>query len=92
MPFYRVNGQMVHLNLGGKLRKNPPRPCCAPIEVGGKRARCGGISGFLCDHKNSDGSTCDAPLCDVHAKPVGNDVHLCPIHAADLALNAPELF
>lgn len=34
MPFYRVDGVMVHLNLGGKARKNPPKPCCAPLRLG----------------------------------------------------------
>lgn len=92
MPYYRINGLMVHLNLGGKLRRNPPAPCCAPIELDGQRVRCMGLSGFLCDHENSDGKTCDAPLCDEHARQVGRDLHLCPRHAAECAERAPELF
>lgn len=91
MPFYRVNGTMVHLNLGGKLRRSPPAPCCAPIELDGKRVRCLAISSFLCDHENSDGKTCDAPLCPDHAHQVGPDRHLCPRHAAQRADTQPEL-
>lgn len=92
MPFYRVNGLMVHVNLGGKLRRNPPAPCCAPIETEGTRVRCLAISSLLCDHRNSDGRTCDAPLCERHAKQICKDRHLCPRHAAERAQLAPELF
>ena len=96
MPYYRVNGLMVHLNLGGKLRKNPPAPCCAriPEKPGPKTVsmRCFAISAYLCDHENSDGKTCDAPLCDEHAKQIGKDRHLCPRHAAERAATAPGLF
>ena len=92
MPFYRINGLMVHLNLGGKLRRNPPAPCCVPIELDGQRVRCMAMSGFLCDHESSDGKTCDAPLCPDHAQQVGPDRHLCPRHAAERAEKAPELF
>jgi hypothetical protein len=91
MPFYRVNGLMVHLNLGGKLRKNPPAPCCAPTTLDGKRVRCCAISSFLCDWDLSDGKTCDAPLCHDHAVEIGRDRHLCPRHAAQRAEIQPEL-
>lgn len=91
MPFYRVNGLLVHLNLGGRLRKNPPKPCCAPIELDGKRVRCLAMSSLLCDWK-VDGGTCDAPLCEEHALEVGPDRHLCPIHAKLQRETQPELF
>lgn len=96
MPFYRVNGQIVHLNLGGKLRKNPPAPCCARIpERPGPTTvsvRCFAMSSYLCDHELSGGKTCDAPLCELHAKVVGKDRHLCPRHAAEWAKANPQLF
>lgn len=93
MPFYRVNGVMVHLNMG---RKKAPAPCCArvPAKPGpaSVSTRCFGISSFLCDHKYADGKTCDAPLCSEHAKQIGKDRHLCPRHAAEHAQREPELF
>jgi hypothetical protein len=89
MPYYRVDGLMVHLNLGGKLRKNPPAPCCAPIKVGERNERCMGMSSFLCDWKCEDGPTCDAPLCPEHATEVGKDRHYCPRHLAQQ--RQPEL-
>lgn len=92
MPFYRVNGLMVHLNLGGKLRKKPPAPCCAPIVLDGQRVRCMGVSGYLCDQDVGYGHTCNAPLCEQHATQVGKDLHLCPAHAAERAEQTPELF
>jgi hypothetical protein len=92
MPWYRVNGHAVHLKLSGKAAKNPPRPCVAAITIDGKACRCAGISAYLCDHELSDGKTCDAPLCAEHARQVGPDRHLCPIHAGQRAEREPELF
>lgn len=83
MPFYRVNGLMVHLNLGGKLRKNPPAPCCGRIAIDGFDHRCMAISEYLCDAEVSEGKTCDAPLCTQHAKQIGADRHLCPRHVRE---------
>lgn len=86
MPWYRINGMMVHLNLGGKLRKNPPAPCCARITYENPVApsiRCMAISTFLCDFRLPDGKTCDAPLCEVHVQQIGTDRHLCPRHARE---------
>lgn len=34
MPFFRINGLLMHLNLGGKARKNAPKPCSAPLRLG----------------------------------------------------------
>lgn len=94
MPFYRVNGMMVHLKLGGKLKKNPPAPCCAriPSIPGGKpEVRCMAISTLLCDWP-VDGGTCDAPLCEEHAHQVGPDRHYCRAHRALQLLAVKELF
>lgn len=40
----------------------------------------------LCDHPipltpTRAAGTCDAPMCDDHAKRIGPDADLCPIHA-----------
>lgn len=93
MPFYRVDGVMVHLNLGGKARKNPPKPCCAPVTVDGAAARCMAISSILCDGiagGYNTAKTCDAPLCAEHAVEVGPDEHLCPRCAAVRQPAPPE--
>jgi len=77
MPFYRVNGMLVHLKLAGP-RSKWPAPCCARLESG---ERCMGISTVLCDWPLDGGGTCDAPLCEEHGLQVGEDRHLCPLHA-----------
>jgi hypothetical protein len=76
MPFYRVNGTVMHVKLAGPKSKHP-KPCCARLATG---ERCCGISSFLCDWP-VDGGTCDAPLCEAHAQAIGPDRHLCPLHA-----------
>lgn len=81
MPFFRINGLMVHMRLGGPKAKQP-KPCVARIEIDGKACRCMALSGYLCDWRMFDGRTCDQPLCDEHAHQVGADRHLCPAHAA----------
>jgi hypothetical protein len=94
MPFYRIHGTLVHLNLGNR-RKKAPAPCCAPIDLDGKRQFCRAISGFLCDWETGPGQTCSLPVCEEHATQLGPDVHLCPEHAERRAENAklaPELF
>jgi hypothetical protein len=90
MPFYRVNGMMVHLNVG---RRKAPAPCKASIEVKGWVQACCGISSFLCDHPVGDeGKTCDMPLCAEHAHAIGSDRHLCPKHKRERADRTPELW
>lgn len=91
MPFYRVNGTMVHLNLGRARNKKAPAPCVAALELDGKTVRCCGISTALCDWP-VDGKTCDAPLCPEHATEVGKDRHYCPRHLELHRQRAPELF
>jgi hypothetical protein len=41
---------------------------------------CGGVGDSLCDWPIGDGKTCDLPLCDDHARAVGMDRHMCPVH------------
>ena len=81
MPFFRINGLMVHMRLGGPKAKQM-KPCEARIEINGKACRCMAFSGYLCDWKMADGSDCDRPLCEDHAHQAGPDRHLCPAHAA----------
>lgn len=94
MPFFRINGLMVHLKLGGPKSKQP-KPCAAllPTVHEGKPAtmRCCAISGFLCDWQLPDGGTCDKPLCEEHAQQVAKDRHLCPEHLARLRDVEPVL-
>lgn len=35
---------------------------------------------LLCDWPMGRGKTCDLPLCPDHAREIGDDRHLCPIH------------
>jgi hypothetical protein len=39
-----------------------------------------GPSAYLCDGPNNanPSGTCDAPLCDIHARQIGPNRHLCP--------------
>lgn len=41
---------------------------------------CGTFATRLCDHRNRDGRTCDAPLCDEHTQRAGPNRDLCPLH------------
>jgi hypothetical protein len=93
MPWYRVNGLMVHLNFGGR-QKRAPAPCCVPIELDGKRVHCMGISTALCDWPLATGKTCDRPLCEQHghAHPTKSDTDYCPDHWAAYRESEPALF
>lgn len=83
MPYFRINGVMVHLKLGGPKHKQP-KPCVAKIEIDGRACHCMAIGRFQCDAPMEDEAhTCDAPLCDEHAAEVGPDRHLCPTHRAE---------
>jgi len=35
----------------------------------------------LCDFPIGRGDTCNAPMCETHAKSIGHNVDLCPTHA-----------
>jgi hypothetical protein len=82
MPYYRIGGLMAHIKLSGKAAKNPPAPCCAPIQLDGKTVACAAISGFLCDWETGPGTTCSKAVCAAHALQIGPDRHLCSEHAA----------
>ena len=47
-----------------------------------KFCACGRACAFECDWKvrEKKSGTCDAPICAQHAKQVGPDKHLCPLH------------
>jgi len=49
---------------------------------------CGTFATRLCDYRNSDGRTCDAPMCDEHTLRVGPNKDLCPLHAKGVAQQA----
>jgi len=59
-------------------RHRRPRPSCV---------KCGERSERLCDHRNSDGRSCDAPLCARCAVRVGARDY-CPVHAKGIAAAA----
>lgn len=85
MPFYRIDGLVVHIR-GSKL----PPPCRAVVGIGDKRHFCAGISGFYCDWPTGGGRTCDAALCDAHARQVGPNRHYCPDHHAEHTNNQAQ--
>lgn len=77
MPFYRLKTGIVHVK-GARL----PAPCCVRFSwpTSGKEQDCMAPSAFLCDgpsEANRSG-TCDAPLCELHARQIGPNRHLCP--------------
>jgi len=41
---------------------------------------CGTFATRLCDHRTSDGRTCDAPLCDEHTTRLSAERDYCPFH------------
>ena len=81
MPFYRINGLMVHMR-GTKL----PPACVAKLGIGGENKTllyCLAMSGFYCDFPDGGGHTCDRPLCAAHAYQVSENRHYCPDHFAE---------
>jgi hypothetical protein len=79
MPWYRINGAMVHMR-GTKL----PAPCRAIVKNReGHKEYCAAPSAFLCDWPAGGGRTCDMPLCRVHRAQAGENTDYCPEHAAD---------
>ncbi|MCC7546163.1 MAG: hypothetical protein IT532_00185 [Burkholderiales bacterium] len=74
MPFYRINGAIVHMQ-GTKL----PAPCgCFDPDDDGRI--CLALSGYQCDYPMPGPGTCDRHLCTRHAHEVGPDRHYCPQH------------
>jgi hypothetical protein len=67
----------VAIVCGVRHRRRPPCvQCRRPSEV-------------LCDHRNGDGRTCDAPLCRDCALHVGRNRDYCRAHARAHAQDAP---
>jgi hypothetical protein len=87
MPFYRINGMLVHMR-GTKM----PPSCTAIIEHEGKRVRCHAIAPYLCDWSPDGGKSCDAPMCDEHRAAVGPDRDYCTEHAKHAKVSQPGLF
>lgn len=84
MPIYRFGSTMAHLKLSGKLKKNPPPQCPAPMDHpdgSDRRVKCCAMATLLCDFKMPDGKDCDRPMCEEHAQEIGPDQHLCYLHA-----------
>lgn len=75
MPSYRIGGSMVHLNLGGKARKNPTPACPFFVTVNGRRQRCLAMAPYLCDWPG-----CNVPFCEPHRLNVGAGLDVCPTH------------
>lgn len=73
MPFYRTDMGAVHIK-GTKL----PKPCAARALIDGKDQLCARYSLYLCDGPGQAGKTCDAALCEAHARQTGPNRHLCP--------------
>lgn len=75
MPMYRTAFGIVHMR-GTRL----PDPCSARLLIEGKDAPCLAMSAYLCDglDARNRSHTCDAPLCEAHARQIGPNKHLCP--------------
>lgn len=73
MPFYRTKAGMLHMK-GAKL----PLPCAARVLIDGTEQTCAVFSLYLCDGPAQGRKTCDAPLCEAHARQTGRNRHLCP--------------
>ena len=62
---------------------------CGDIEIPMCKERgCEHAGDFLCDWPMGRGKTCDLPLCTRHAREIGEDRHLCPIHHPMFVKNA----
>lgn len=47
---------------------------------------CTNRADLLCDFPIGPGKTCDARICNAHAKEVGPDRHFCPRHAVECSI------
>jgi hypothetical protein len=89
MPFYRINGSMVHVR-----GRNLPPPCIERVGFDTQAAEfdvCGGISAFQCDWDVGSGKSCDRHLCAAHTHEVGRNVHYCPDHHLAHINTRPQL-
>jgi hypothetical protein len=46
------------------------------------QCRCGRLADILCDEPVGAGKTCDMACCTHCAREIGEDQHLCPLHAS----------
>lgn len=49
-------------------------------DLGPHCADCSGVGDYLCDYPVGDDKTCDRPMCDRHAREVGQNMHYCVTH------------
>jgi len=75
MPYYRMGGSLVHLNLGASGRKRMAPPCPFFVAMNGRRERCLAFTSFECDWPG-----CNAPFCDRHRLNIGSNLDVCPTH------------
>lgn len=79
MPFYRMDGMMVHIHMDRRARKKAPPPC--PFWVWERRGdeqirvRCLAITTHLCDWLG-----CNVPMCSRHAQQLVPGFDFCPTH------------
>lgn len=81
MPFYRVNGTLVHVRMTNTKKRPAPPQCRETIAVGGHNEACLGMATLLCDFELPGGGTCDRSICACCAVQVGPNRHLCPFHS-----------
>lgn len=82
MPWYRMGGSIVHINMGRGKRAKKAAPACPFFrwardrETGQRRmVRCLCITSYLCDWPG-----CNAPFCEDHRLNLGSDLDVCPTH------------
>lgn len=80
MPWYRVGGTMMHINMGRGKRAKKAAPACPFFRWDRRdgeriKVRCMCIAPFLCDWPG-----CDVPICGDHALELGENLHVCPHH------------
>lgn len=91
MPFYRINGMVVHVKLSGRAK--PAGPCAAVVgfsAAAAERDYCCAPGAYLCDSPTPTG-TCSAAMCERHVHQVGRNRHYCPDHAARHRALEPQL-
>jgi hypothetical protein len=90
MGWYRVNGLMVHMKIGGK---KTPHACQVVITLpDGRKEYCAQMAPYLCDWPDGGGRTCDRAVCENHRTQAGKNVDYCPEHAADAERAQSGLF
>lgn len=83
MPFYRFGNMMAHIRLTNTVKHPAPAQCRAlHVWSDGVTRACSAMSTRACDAPIGSGHTCSMPICEEHATRVGDDLDLCPVHAA----------